>query len=248
MSRATFVCKRCLYSTNAKANLRAHLSRAHPCNVDADKGGQDIENRILLLELGEAIPRSKDHRCPFCKKTYSSAPSLYRHKKTCKSKNSLPQPAETDEHNNDKSELMEIVQSAVKEALENIKTELKEIVGSTVREALQSSSQTQKKKTRTQQLRDCYKNNPKWVSKTPVIHILNDKGCAVHCFMSERKLLSDHITALMMNEPTDKTEVYYKMQDKHYFMCYDACEEDEYVIVIEPEGKEGVVESTLNIV
>lgn len=99
------ICKRCLYTTDVKSNLRSHLSRSNECNVN-ENGGQDIDRGTLLSDLGTVVTRSKDHQCPFCKNKYSCAPSLYRHKKTCKAKHSNVQ--------NDQ------IQSSLKDAIEDV--------------------------------------------------------------------------------------------------------------------------------
>lgn len=82
MIEKNHVCKRCLYASNTKANLRIHLLKKKACCINAN--GQDIERALLLKELGEAVTRSKDHQCPFCKNRYSSSQCLNRHKKICK--------------------------------------------------------------------------------------------------------------------------------------------------------------------
>ena len=76
-----YTCKRCLYTTDLKHCLRAHLSRKNKCIVAPT--GQDIDTMILYTELGVVQVKTYDRMCEFCKNKYSCAASLSRHRKTC---------------------------------------------------------------------------------------------------------------------------------------------------------------------
>ena len=64
MDKIIYNCKRCLYSTDMKHSLVAHLSRKIPCEVSIN--GQDIDQLILFQELGFICSKNKEPICEFC--------------------------------------------------------------------------------------------------------------------------------------------------------------------------------------
>ena len=74
-------CKRCLYETDQKVNMRTHLSRKNPCLVV--EGGEDIDQKTLYDELGGLKTRKYNVTCEGCGNKYSCRASLSRHRKTC---------------------------------------------------------------------------------------------------------------------------------------------------------------------
>jgi hypothetical protein len=82
----THTCKRCLFCAKQKCTLRIHLSRKNVCEVNAEKGGQDIPQATLLEELGEIRQRNPEHMCDLCGNGFASKPGLCRHRKQCSSR------------------------------------------------------------------------------------------------------------------------------------------------------------------
>jgi hypothetical protein len=79
-----FVCKRCGYFTNVKANMKRHFQNLiRPCQPSL----QDIPLQSLLEEL---LQSHKDPlhimRCKYCNKQFTATSNRYRHQNTCKHK------------------------------------------------------------------------------------------------------------------------------------------------------------------
>lgn len=65
-------CERCHYTTNLKANLIKHLNKKSICPSNySQRTSKELLNELL---------QPKEHKCPYCNKTFSHVNSLYRHK------------------------------------------------------------------------------------------------------------------------------------------------------------------------
>ena len=91
LARKEYTCKRCLYKTDFKHSLIAHLLRKISCNI-LPEFGQDITTQILYAELGEIHSQNKIPVCEFCNVLFSCKASLSRHRKICKARTVIVAP------------------------------------------------------------------------------------------------------------------------------------------------------------
>lgn len=99
-----YVCSRCYKEFKRKAHYDYHVNRKRPChevmkkineinnennelkdniNEDALNSTQDVQNCTQLH------PKEQNHRCKYCKNTFTRNSSLTRHYKTCKRKKEI---------------------------------------------------------------------------------------------------------------------------------------------------------------
>jgi hypothetical protein len=75
-----FICKRCGYKTNLKANLKTHLNNKTICKVLLE----DIDRSELLKEIeNRELKKKSSYNCSKCNKELSTRQSKWKHEKTC---------------------------------------------------------------------------------------------------------------------------------------------------------------------
>ncbi len=75
-----FICKRCGYKTNLKANLKTHLSNKKICNVLFE----DIDRNELIKDLmNREIRKKGPYNCKKCGKELATRQSKWKHENTC---------------------------------------------------------------------------------------------------------------------------------------------------------------------
>jgi len=77
-----YICRRCGYESNVKANLIKHLQRKVACQHILE----DIEPSKLIEELNPS-KSDKPHKCNKCGKSFAFSNSMYRHQKRCQHDN-----------------------------------------------------------------------------------------------------------------------------------------------------------------
>lgn len=78
MSVASYICRRCGYTTQYKHAFLKHLEKKKVCeSILEDINVEDI------LKTVRPIVKTKSHQCKRCKKQFSHPSGLSRHKKTC---------------------------------------------------------------------------------------------------------------------------------------------------------------------
>lgn len=78
-----WICKRCFHITSTKSNLLSHLRNAKPCNVDVEKGGENIAMTLYIEQLLEP-KKPRKFSCPHCDARFSYTQSRNKHIKNCK--------------------------------------------------------------------------------------------------------------------------------------------------------------------
>lgn len=305
-SANTYVCKRCMYKTDTKTNMRAHLARKRICKVNECNGGQDINVEDLIAELGDIVHRSKSKECPYCMNTYSSSSTLSRHKKVCQGKVAMMASKEfqaavdnavdsvlkrlgvdgrgtaqsitnNNNHTNNqtnnitnnitniitlnahgKEDLAYLTHDFLTECTKNAYTEG---IPKLIREVHLNPEHPENRNVRGKSLRqsmlETY-NGKQWIitPAVPVLDSLIQKGCKViwkHLLDNINGDFLDHnlqdVIQKQLMTLTDvtkerKTETYYKIRNKVFFMFFEESPDD-FAVVMEPEGQDEIVETTL---
>lgn len=78
----SYKCNRCGYEATTKGNLVRHLRCVTTCPSDV----QDVPRTVQLEEITHKERPARTYVCKGCNKVYNHAPSLSKHKKTCKKK------------------------------------------------------------------------------------------------------------------------------------------------------------------
>jgi hypothetical protein len=98
------ICERCHYYTEKLCNLKKHLNRKTVC----DATYSSISRELLLLHINDNtrnyltnyICDTPEHvfNCKYCKNTYKSQSSKYRHQRDCKHKHAYEENLERQRH------------------------------------------------------------------------------------------------------------------------------------------------------
>lgn len=75
-------CKRCGYKTDHLSKYKLHLQRATICPATV----ADIALEELLQDYESQTTKSKEYKCDYCIKTFTTPQAKYQHKQHCKNK------------------------------------------------------------------------------------------------------------------------------------------------------------------
>jgi len=96
-----YLCMRCGYETNFRANMKSHLDRVKKCSKNINSIGKN-DNELYDLSLNPDKSKSKNiFNCKVCNKNYSRIDSYHRHLKNSKECN------QDNIENNDKVNIIE---------------------------------------------------------------------------------------------------------------------------------------------
>ena len=96
-----YLCMRCGYETNFRANMKSHLDRVKKCSKNINSIGKN-DNELYDLSLNPDKSKSKNiFNCKVCNKKYSRIDSYHRHLKNSKECN------QDNIENNDKVNIIE---------------------------------------------------------------------------------------------------------------------------------------------
>lgn len=271
------VCKRCLYTTDQKANMRLHLSRKNPCLVNSEIGGQEIDIKELYDALGDIRSRKHNVECLFCNKLFSCAASLSRHKKKCVAKNTTKDVIHNTNHvtfnTQNNGNMIQVNINAIGQ--ENISFLKPEFLAHCIHNAMSigipkliekvhmnhehpENHNIRGKSMRMNTLETW--DGRQW-NLTPASSVLDDlihKGCKViyrHYYQNIEKeefkdqdiqnIIQTNMATLTDVSKKRKSEVYYKIRKSLFYMFFKERPE-EYAFIADPDGKDGLVEDTLN--
>jgi hypothetical protein len=132
ISKQTFSCNICNYSTTTRAGYARHISSVkHKTKAEGKKAGfhceccnfqcdyiKDYNVHVLSIKHNNMVSSIAPTQCSHCKRVYSSKKNLWRHKQTCKEANvdkSDDDTPNSDSEDIDKNTLIEVITSLRKE-------------------------------------------------------------------------------------------------------------------------------------
>ena len=132
ISKQTFSCNICNYSTTTRSGYARHISSVkHKNKAEGKQAGfhceycnfqcdyiKDYNVHILSIKHNNMVSSIIPTQCSYCKRVYSSKKNLWRHKQTCKEANvdkSDDDTPNSDSEDIDKNTLIEVITSLRKE-------------------------------------------------------------------------------------------------------------------------------------
>ena len=132
ISKQTFSCNICNYSTTTRSGYARHISSVkHKTKAEGKQAGfhceycnfqcdyiKDYNVHVLSIKHNNMVSSIAPTQCSYCKRVYSSKKNLWRHKQTCKEANvdkSDDDTPNSDSEDIDKNTLIEVITSLRKE-------------------------------------------------------------------------------------------------------------------------------------